>query len=138
MQPYQGTTLGLCLALSVLAQPVLAAEGELWETRSRMESSVYGPMDLGTHKECRASGWRDNPDFKGPGGKSECRSQKVERSGNGYVWRFDCGQTKGEGKARMVNADRLEGEMDMQTPEGRYQMRFESRKLGACQLKGGG
>jgi hypothetical protein len=109
-----------------------AAGDELWETRSSMVSSAHGAMDLGVNRECRPANWRDKPEFKAPGDKGECKSQQAERRGDGYVWKFDCGGTKGEGSARMLGRDRLEGQVLMDTPQGRFTLKMQSHKVGAC------
>lgn len=122
------------LLLSILASlPVsaLAAGGELWETRSTMVSSVHGPMDLGVNRECRPGNWRDKPEFKTPG-NGECSSNQVERRGNEYVWKFNCGGTQGEGSARILGPDRLDAKVRMDTPQGRFTLNMQSRKLGSC------
>lgn len=108
-----------------------AADGELWETRSAMEGAAFGRMDLGVSTECRPANWRDNPTFKAPG-DGECKAQTLERSGNRYAWQFECGKTKGAGSMRATGADHLEGEMQMDTPDGHFVLKLESRRLGSC------
>lgn len=121
-------------ALVLLMQPYAAqaASGELWETHSTMESKAYGRMDLGSNRECRSANWRDNPEFKAPGNNGQCKSQQAERRGKGYAWKFDCGATKGEGNVSMAGADRMEGAMRMDSPQGRFTLKFTSRKVGTC------
>jgi len=109
-----------------------AATGELWETRSAMESDAYGRMDMGSQRECRSVTWREKPQFEAPGKKGECTSQQVQRRGDGYAWKFDCGSTKGEASARLMGSDLMEGEMHMSSPQGRFTLKFSSRKIGSC------
>lgn len=113
-----------------------AASGELWETQSVMESKAHGQMNLGTNRECRPAAWRDNPEFKAPGANGECKPQQAQRRGDGYAWKFDCGATKGEANARLMGPDRMEGEMRMDSPQGRFTLRFSSRKVGTCTNNG--
>ncbi len=122
----------LVAALSLMPVRAMAAGGELWETRSSMEGAAFGHMDLGSSRECRPGNWRDNPEFKTPGDQGECKSKKMERRGGSYVWKFDCGKTKGEGSARMIGPDRLEGQIQMDTPDGHFTLKMNARKVGAC------
>jgi hypothetical protein len=104
----------LAVTLSIAFTASQAATGELWETHGTMEGAAFGRTDLGTHRECRA--------------------KKVERRGNGYVWIFDCGKTRGEGSARMTGDGLMETSMQMDTPQGHFTLKLHSRKLGACKV----
>lgn len=122
------------IVLTMLALPycAFAGNGELWETHSTMASKEYGRMDLGTQRECRPANWRDNPEFKVPGDKSECSSRMMKRQGSRYQWRFDCGKTRGEGSAELKGKDRMLAQMKMDTPQGHFDLAVESRKIGRC------
>jgi hypothetical protein len=139
-----GTAIKHAVMIFALLMPILgstaarAAGGELWETRSTMESSQYGSMPLGVNRECRPADWRKTPEFKAPGNDSECKSQKVTRTGDGYAWKFDCEGTRGEGSARMIRNDQMQGQMRMETPEGNFHLQFTSRKIGMCNSPGRG
>lgn len=131
-------SMSLLAAALLLASPWSVAAGELWETRSSMEGAAFGRMELGTNRECRPANWRDKPEFKAPGDDGECRAKVVERRGASYAWKFDCGKTKGTGSARQIGNDRLEGLVEMDTPDGHFVLRMNARKLGTCEPPGRG
>lgn len=122
--------------LSLLMSPCMsyAANGELWETHSTMNSKAYGEMDMGSNRECRPANWRDNPEFKAPGDQSACKSKMMKRQGNRYQWSFDCGKTRGQGSAELKGRDRMLANMQMDTPQGHFDLVVESRKVGRCLL----
>lgn len=111
-----------------------AAQGELWETRSSMSSPEFGKMELGVNRACQRPEWRDNPEFEIPGDHGECQSRNIERRGDGYVWSFACGDTTGEGQVHRKGQDRLDANMQMNTPEGRFALTMQSRRVGHCEL----
>ncbi len=112
----------------------IAEQGELWETRSSMTSSVHGKMDLGANRDCQASDWRDHPDFDVPGNDAECKSKKFERRGAGYVWSFNCDGSKGEGELRMSGNDQFDGTLEMDSPQGHFTLTMHGRRIGSCEL----
>lgn len=126
--------IALATVLLVAAGASHAATGELWAVHSSMENKAFGRMDMGVKRECRPLNWRDNPEFKAPAGGGACKSNKAERRGNGYAWKFDCGRIRGEGSVKMIGRDRMEAQMQMDRPEGRFLLRMEARNLGSCNL----
>jgi len=121
---------GISVALmSVVAQGAIA--GEQWETKSTITSAKFGKMDLGTRKECRADGWRNNPKFNIAGDES-CDARIVGKKDGGDHWKFVCGKSSGEGVIRTVGTDRIDSTIDMVTPDGQFTLRMEAKKLGGC------
>lgn len=123
-------------ALSLLCLPCAshAANGELWEVHGTMTSKAYGNMDMGVNRECRATDWRDKPEFKVPGNEGGCKSKNIERRQNGYAWKFECGATRGEGSATLTDRDHMKSSMRMNTPQGEFRLEVDARKVGRCNL----
>jgi hypothetical protein len=108
-----------------------ATEGELWENTT----TIQGPssrMELGAQRDCHPMNWFDSNGFEAhfEGG---CRSELLQRQADGFSWRILCEDGRhGSATTRRLDANRIDTDLVMQTPEGGFQLHVDSRRLGSC------
>ncbi len=121
-------------ALLMIASPALtqaATQGELWENTSTMQGPT-GRMELGSQRDCHPLHWLDDNAFE-PKTEGGCRSDDFRRLDDGFTWVISCEDgRRGTSTVHRLDADRVDTDLDMETPDGRFLLHVESRRVGAC------
>ncbi len=126
-------TVSIAAALALIGQPALAAgkPGELWETQLTMKVPQQGEMVMPAQRICQPLVNRD-PKALLPQMSEDCPGLNVRQQGDRISWSGQCRQGKSEGEMRFIGTDRVEGRMQMATPQGEFTMLIKGRKLGPC------
>ncbi len=119
----------LMLTSSQLVQA--AVEGELWENTTRLQGPT-GSMELGIQRDCHPRNWLDADGFE-PRTEGGCRSDEFKHLDDGFRWVVRCEDGRhGTSTTRRLGVDRVDTDLDMETPEGRFLLHVESRRVGSC------
>ncbi len=105
--------------------------GELWETQLTMKVPQQGEMAMPAQRICQPLVNRDAKALV-PQMSEDCPGLAVRQQGDRISWSGQCKQGKTEGEMRFIGTDRMEGRMQMATPQGEFTMNIKGRKLGPC------